>query len=215
MGLSTRVTADVNLGSTATSQEHHHHRGFGTRLRRHVNKRAANILHTFRKEEKMKVEYANEEEELAALTEQRYKLASGLKRTLLRIGVCFVVLAVIKILNSLREALLVTPVDYFKLVGVLSSLDYWALAFLVFDIRNTIMEIEKNDVEGDPTVRVLEQENVAIGISFEKFFKRMFKVLSAIAFAQLLGVLSVTGFQLAPDVDNGLRQLWGFVSPHL
>lgn len=62
------------------------------------------------------------------------------------------VLAVIKILNSLREALLVTPVDYFKLIGVLSSLDYWALAFLVFDIRNTIVEIEKNDVEGDPTV---------------------------------------------------------------
>lgn len=86
MGLSTPVSS----GPTSTSQEHRHRRGLGTRLRRHVNKRAANILHTFRKEEKMKVEYANEEEELAALTEQRYKLASGLKRTLLRIGVCFV-----------------------------------------------------------------------------------------------------------------------------
>jgi hypothetical protein len=61
----------------------------------------------------------------------------------------------------------------------------------------------------------LEQENVAIGISFEKFFKRMFKVLSAIAFAQVLGALSIAGFQLAPSVESGLQKLWGFVAPHL
>jgi hypothetical protein len=65
-------------------------RGLGTRLRKRLNKRAADILHTFRKEEKMKVEYASEEEELAALGEQRYKLAAGFKKTLLQIGVCFI-----------------------------------------------------------------------------------------------------------------------------
>jgi hypothetical protein len=62
------------------------------------------------------------------------------------------VLAVIKIINALREAFLAGPVDYFKLLGILGSVDYWVLAFLLFDIRSTIMEIQRNDGDGDPTV---------------------------------------------------------------